>query len=183
MSKSKSNSISEILIYKPSAKINKSKISSSSIYILSFTLGLISSVLLSFSLKVLFLIFIWLSFYLYLLAKYTSKLEEENYRKNLKKAIILNEIVVSFIIIGFYLEYPQFGIMYLFYLTGIIISFYNSSKEFLVFPNKFENSLVFTLMILVPNYIFFILGLFNLFIFYRGFKSIYNEFFIEKEID
>jgi len=118
-----------------------------------------------------------------LLAKYTSKLEEKNYKKNLKKSIILNEIVVSFIMIGFYLKYPHFGIMYLFYLTGIIISLYSSSKESLVFPNKFENFLVFTLMILVPNYIFFILGLFNLFIFYRGFKSLYKEFFTKKEID
>jgi len=183
VSKFKLNSISEILIYKPSTKFNKSKISSNSIYIFSFTLGLISSVLLSFSLKILFLIFIWLSFYLYLLAKYTSKLEEKNYKKNLKKSIILNEIVVSFIMIGFYLKYPHFGIMYLFYLTGIIISLYSSSKESLVFPNKFENFLVFTLMILVPNYIFFILGLFNLFIFYRGFKSLYKEFFTKKEID
>ncbi len=183
MNKSKSNSISGFLIAKPSAKIYNSKITSSSIYILSFTLGLISPVLLSFSLKVLFVIFIWLSFYIYLLAKYTGKLEEENYKLELKKSIILNEIVISFIIIGFYLEYPQFGIMYLFYLTGIILSFYSSNNDILVFPNKFENFIVFTLMILFPKYIFYILGLFNLIIFYRGFKSLYKEFFMKKETD
>lgn len=181
MNKSKSNSISELLIDKPSTKLYKSKVSSKNIYILSFTLGLISSVLLSFSLKIIFLIVLWLSFFIYLLAKNTGKLEEENYKLELKKSIVLNEIVVSFIIIGFYLEYPQFGIMYLFYLTGIILSFYSSNNGFLVFPNKFENFIFFTLMILLPKYIFFILGIFNIIIFYRGFKSLYKEFFIKKE--
>jgi len=172
-----SNTIKNFFIIKPTKKILSSNLKHKYIYLFSFTLGLISSVLISFELKFLYILFLWLSFYLYLLGNNIIKIRYEDASLEFQKEIVLNKIVDSFIIIGFYLVYPEFGIMYLFYLVGIILNFYNSQNRIVIFPNKFENFFIFTLMVLFPNLIFFILGLFNLLIFYKGFNSLHKMFF------
>ncbi len=177
MGSSNSNTIQNFFIIKPTKKILSSNLSHKNIYFFSFTLGLISSVLISFELKFLYILFLWASFYLYLIGNNIIKIRYEDGSFEYQKEIVLNKIVDSFIIIGFYLIYPEFGIMYLFYLVGIILNFYNSQNRIVIFPNKFENFLVFTLLALFPNVIFFILGLFNLLIFYKGFNSLHKMFF------
>lgn len=174
---SSSNPIRNFFLIKPTKKILDSNVSHKYIYFFSFTLGLISSVLISFNLKFLYISFLWISFYLYLIGNKLIKIRYEDGSFEFKKEIVLNKIVDSFIIIGFYLFYPEFGIMYLFYLVGVILNFYNSKNRIVIFPNKFENFFIFTLMALFPNMIFFILGLFNLLIFYKGFNSLHKMFF------
>jgi hypothetical protein len=174
---SNSNNIKNLFLINPTKKILNSKFTHRHLYFFSFTLGLISSVLISFELKFLFILFLWFSFYLYLLGNNIIKLKYEDGSFEFKKEIVLNKIVDSFIIIGFYLIYPEFGIMYLFYLVGILLNFYNSQSRVVVFPNKFENFFIFTLMALFPKFIFFILGLFNLLVFYKGFYSLHKMFF------
>ncbi len=177
MDSSNSNTIRNFFITRPTKKILSSKVSHKYIYIFSFTLGLISSVLISFELKFFYILFLWTSFYLYLIGNNIIKIRYEDASFEFQKEIVLNKVVDSFIIIGFYLIYPEFGIMYLFYLVGIILNFYNSQNRIVIFPNKFENFFIFTLMVLFPKLIFFILGLFNLLIFYKGFNSLHKMFF------
>jgi len=182
MDRTNTNSIRNFLLIKPTKKILSSNLTHNQIYFFSFTLVLISSVLISFELNFLYILFLWSSFYLYLIGNNIIKVRYEDGSSEFQKEIVLNKIVDSFIIIGFYLIYPQFGIMYLFYLVGTILNFYNSQNRIVIFPNKFENFFIFTLMALFPNMIFFILGLFNLLIFYKGFKSLHKMFFA-KEIE
>ncbi len=181
MGSSNSNTIRNFFIIKPTKKILSLNVSHKNIYFISFTLGLISSVLISFELKFFYILFLWFSFYLYLIGNNIIKIRYDDGSFEFQKEIVLNKIVDSFIIIGFYLTYPEFGIMYLFYLVGIILNFYNSQNRIVIFPNKFENFFIFTIMALFPNLIFFILGLFNLLIFYKGFNSLHKMFF-ENEI-
>src|SRR6056297_3831166 len=180
MNNSNSSSIKNFFILKPTKKILKSHFTHKNIYFFSFTLGLISSVLISFNLNFLYILVLWISFYLYLIGNNIIKLRYDDTSFEFRKEIILNKVVDSFIMIGFYLIYPQFGIMYLFYLVGIILNTYNSQNKAILFPSKFENFFIFTLMALFPNTIFFILGLFNLLIFYKGFNSLHKMFFQNK---
>lgn len=78
MGSSNSNAIRNFFLIKPTKKILSSNLSHKQIYFFSFTLGLISSVLISFELKFLYILFLWTSFYLYLIGNNIIKIRYED---------------------------------------------------------------------------------------------------------
>jgi len=160
----------------------KMKLSPNKITLLAFVVGLLAGLFTGMRYSVLAVILLWLSGLLDVLDGSVARLKGESSSVGAYMDLILDRMVEAAIILGLFHAYPKQAWMYLLFFVAVIFNFTTFIVAGALFKNEGKKSMhydvgiaertetfiVFTLLILLPKYIFQILLCFNIIIFITG---------------
>ncbi len=166
------------------------KLSPNMITVIAFIVGLAAFVALSFKVFWVALALLWLSGLLDVLDGTVARITNKSSPLGAYLDMIFDRMVEAFIIIGFYLIAPQYGLIYLLFMASVLFNF----TSFMLAGNLFKNTgvksmhydiglvertetfIIFSLMILFPVYQAYILLFFTILVVitgvYRMFKIV-----------
>lgn len=150
--------------------------------ILAFLVGLLSAVCIGIAQPLLAILFLWFSGLLDVMDGSVARLTGKSSRLGAYIDLISDRMVEAAVIIGFAFSYPEHSFSYLIFFAAVIFNFSTFLAAAALFKNtgvksvhydvgiaeRTETFIVFTLMIVLPQYIFQILMAFNLIIFLTG---------------
>lgn len=148
----------------------------------AFGVGVLSSILISLGQSVLHLILLWFSGLLDVLDGTVARLTGTSTKIGAYMDLILDRMVEAAIILGFYFLLPQYALAYLLFFIAVLFNFTTFIVAVAIFDNnslksmhydvgiaeRTETFIVFTLMVLLQNYVYTILMVFNGIIFLTG---------------
>jgi len=159
-------------------------ISPRAITLTAFGIGTLSGILISQDFMTPAFIALWLSGLLDVVDGTVARLTNQASKKGAFMDLVLDRMVESMVILGFYYVHPEFAFAYLLFFVAVLFNFTtftvagalfenngNKSMHYDVgFAERTETFIAFSLMMFFPKAIFQILMIFNFIVFITGFK-------------
>ncbi len=160
----------------------KLKISPNMITVLAFIIGLLAAVSIGLKYALLAFVLLWISGLLDVLDGTVARLTGQSNPVGAYMDLILDRMVEAAVVLGLFYAYPEHVWMYLIFFVAVLFNFTtfvvagalfkNDSKKSMHYDvgiaERTETFIVFSLVILLPQYIFSILLTFNTIIFITG---------------
>lgn len=170
------------------------KLTPNAVTVIAFVTGLLSAVALGFKLNFIALSLLWLSGLLDVLDGTVARLTGKSSPQGAYMDLIFDRLVEAAIILGLYHAYPKFTWMYLLFFVAVLFNFTTFIVAGALFKNegnksmhydvgiaeRTETFIVFSLLMLLPKYIFIILLVFNLIVFMTGMIRFYKVLTFKK---
>ncbi len=179
-----------------SAKVLKlSNLHPNHITILALICGIVSAIFIAYDMMLVALSLLWVSGLLDVLDGTVARLTGKSSKLGAYLDMIFDRMVEAAVILGFYFLMPQHALVYLLFFIGVIFNF----TTFMLAGNLFNNTsnksmhydvgilertetfLMFTLLMLLPSFTFYILILFNSLLFLTGIIRMYRIIKFERE--
>lgn len=156
------------------------------ITIIAFILGVLAGTALSFAKPILALMLMGASGVMDVLDGTVARITGKSTKLGAFLDLIFDRMVEAAIIIGFYFFHPEFALVYLIFFAGAMFNFTTFMLAGSLFENKGNKSMhydvgliertetfmTFALMMIFPNYIMVILGIFNVLMIFTGIMRI-----------
>ncbi len=160
----------------------KLKMTPNMITVLAFIIGLLAAICIGFNYTILAFVLLWLSGLLDVLDGTVARLTGRSNPVGAYMDLILDRMVEAAVVLGLFYAYPEHVWMYLIFFVAVLFNFTtfivagalfeNDSKKSMHYDvgiaERTETFIVFSLVILLPQYIFSILLTFNTIIFITG---------------
>ena len=160
----------------------KLRLSPNKITVIAFVIGIFTAIFIGLKWTLPALIALWFSGLLDVLDGSVARLTGQSSEVGAYMDLILDRMVEAGVILGLYHAYPDHTWMYLLFFVAVLFNFTtfivagalfkNESKKSMHYDvgiaERTETFIVFTLLILLPKYIFVILLCFNIIIFITG---------------
>ncbi len=165
-----------------SKKSGLTRIHPNVITVAALIFGIVSATLVALGYNFIAIVFLWVSGLLDVLDGTVARLTGKSSPFGAYMDLVFDRLVEAAIIIGCYILMPQFSIFYLLFFAGAMFNF----STFMLAGNLFKNTgkksmhydigivertesfIFFSLMILLPDYIYIILTIFNVLMFITG---------------
>ncbi|BEP29813.1 CDP-alcohol phosphatidyltransferase family protein [Helicovermis profundi] len=163
------------------------KISANKITILAFITGVSVGIAIYFDQRMLSVALLWVSGLLDAIDGSLARITNTSSKLGAYMDLIMDRMVEAAVILGFAIRFPNHYISYILFLILVIFNFSTFMVAGALFQNEGEKSMhydsglaertetfiVFTLMIIFSNYIFYVLNVFNLLILFTGIMRFY----------
>ncbi|MBI9012436.1 MAG: CDP-alcohol phosphatidyltransferase family protein [Clostridiales bacterium] len=173
----------------------KLKIRPNTITLLAFVIGIISAIFIGLEWMMLALILLWISGLFDVLDGTVARITGKSSSVGAYMDLILDRMVEATVILGFYHAYPEHTLMYLLFFVAVLFNFTTFIVAGALFKNegnksmyydvgiaeRTETFIVFSLMMLLTSYIYWILLAFNAIVFLTGFIRFYRVLKYTKE--
>ena len=160
----------------------KLKMKPNMITVLAFIVGLLAAICIGFKYTILAFVLLWISGLLDVLDGTVARLTGQSNPVGAYMDLILDRMVEAAVVLGLFYAYPEHVWMYLIFFVAVLFNFTtfvvagalfkNDSKKSMHYDvgiaERTETFIVFSLVILLPQYIFPILLTFNAIIFITG---------------
>jgi len=171
------------------------KISPNTITAFSFLIGILSGVFIALSYPWIAVLLLWLSGFLYVVDGSVARLTKMSSNLGAYLDLVLDRMVEAAVIIGFaflspahYMAYLLFFVSVIFNFSTVIVAgalFKNSGSKSMHYESgiaeRTETFIVFTLMILFSDYLYWILMIFTIIIFITGIMRFFKVIKYEKQ--
>lgn len=160
----------------------KMKLKPNMITLIAFLVGLLAGLCIGLKYSLLALVLLWLSGLLDVLDGTVARITGQSSSVGAYMDLILDRMVEAAIILGLYHAYPEHAWTYLLFFVAVIFNFTTFIVAGALFKNdgnksmhydvgiaeRTETFIVFTLLMLLPNFIFPVLMTFNIIVFLTG---------------
>ncbi len=164
------------------------KLHPNTITIMAFLIGVLCSVALMFGQPLIALTLLWISGAFDVLDGTVARLTQKSSKFGAFLDLVLDRMVEGFVILGFFVYQPQFGIAYCIFFMGAMFNFTTFMLAGSLFKNdgnksmhydigiveRTEAFIAFSAMMLFPSWIFITLNLFNALMIITGIMRMYR---------
>lgn len=173
----------------------KLKITPNTITGLAFVIGTCSAIFIGLNFMMPALICLWLSGLFDVLDGTVARINGQSTPVGAYMDLILDRMVEAAVILGFYHAFPEYTLMYLLFFIAVLFNFTTFIVAGAIFKNdgkksmyydvgiaeRTETFIVFSLMMLLTSYIYWILLVFNAIVFLTGIIRFYKVIKYTKE--
>lgn len=163
-------------------------VTANQVTVLAFVVGIAASISIGFKYMYLAVVLLWLSGTLDVVDGSIARMTGKSSPKGAYMDLIFDRMVEAFVVLGLYAAYPEHAWMYLIFFVAVLFNFTTFIVAGALFPNtgkksmhydigiaeRTETFIVFTLLLFLPQYIYYILLMFNVVILMTGVLRFYK---------